>query len=358
MDCKSATNKPHADLGWVFEGQFGRDFDAVAFELEVQSVGRFDGFARNFRLQGDYNGLLNFAYQKRAQVLLCEYWAKLYKVLMLSCHLGWVDNELCNDMYQDSEVLMEPKRDWWSAAEGLLWLCVSRPRNLESGGFYLDKILQPKHLAGPFFTEGEATKNSIAECKALVLHLEEWTVGHRPLMRKGAGEAVAEENGLDLERILGRWYVIWCIGANLEEGETNLVREYGWDATESFILARSLGRRGDRRFISEERLVPLGRSTWCRKPLLGLPSGSCPDYVLLYCAEHVKAVILGTSDGQSLWLMSRQHWLEGEVLQKMRDHLEKSGYDASRLTKVPQEWMAPPGGRVTRRGASRAWTAR
>eukprot|EP00913_Durusdinium_trenchii_P013055 g12255.t1 len=233
------------------------------------------------------------------------------------------------------EVLMEPKRDWWSAAEGLLWLCVSRPRNLESGGFYLDKILQPKHLAGPFFTEGEATKNSIAECKAL-------------------------------------------------EGETNLVREYGWDATESFILARSLGRRGDRRFISEERLVPLGRSTWCRKPLLGLPSGSCPDYVLLYCAEHVKerrarcvggrsegfrrprpgfsgpcfpmfsplrrqvarsasrqaswqAVILGTSDGQSLWLMSRQHWLEGEVLQKMRDHLEKSGYDASRLTKVPQE---------------------
>lgn len=34
-DCKSATNKPHADLGWVFEGQFGKEFDAVAFDLEV-----------------------------------------------------------------------------------------------------------------------------------------------------------------------------------------------------------------------------------------------------------------------------------------------------------------------------------
>ncbi|CAJ1344260.1 unnamed protein product [Effrenium voratum] len=34
-DCKSATNKPHADLGWVLEGQFGKEFDAVAFELEV-----------------------------------------------------------------------------------------------------------------------------------------------------------------------------------------------------------------------------------------------------------------------------------------------------------------------------------
>ncbi|CAE7208432.1 ESS1 [Symbiodinium pilosum] len=34
-DCKSATNKPHADLGWVLEGQFGKDFDAVAFDLDV-----------------------------------------------------------------------------------------------------------------------------------------------------------------------------------------------------------------------------------------------------------------------------------------------------------------------------------
>lgn len=37
-DCKSATNKPHADLGWVFEGQFGKEFDAVAFDLEVGNL--------------------------------------------------------------------------------------------------------------------------------------------------------------------------------------------------------------------------------------------------------------------------------------------------------------------------------
>jgi len=34
-DCKSAINTPHADLGWVTPGQWGRDFDAVAFELPV-----------------------------------------------------------------------------------------------------------------------------------------------------------------------------------------------------------------------------------------------------------------------------------------------------------------------------------
>ncbi|CAE8726147.1 unnamed protein product [Polarella glacialis] len=34
-DCKSATNKPHADLGWTNEGQFGKEFDAATFDLQV-----------------------------------------------------------------------------------------------------------------------------------------------------------------------------------------------------------------------------------------------------------------------------------------------------------------------------------
>lgn len=37
-DCKSALNKPNADLGWVFEGQYGKEFDAVAFDLEIGSL--------------------------------------------------------------------------------------------------------------------------------------------------------------------------------------------------------------------------------------------------------------------------------------------------------------------------------
>mmetsp|Transcript_54764 Transcript_54764/g.119355 ORF Transcript_54764/g.119355 Transcript_54764/m.119355 type:complete len:116 (-) Transcript_54764:69-416(-) len=37
-DCKSALTTPHADLGWVTPGQWGKDFDAAAFDLQVGAL--------------------------------------------------------------------------------------------------------------------------------------------------------------------------------------------------------------------------------------------------------------------------------------------------------------------------------
>lgn len=49
-DCKSATNKPHADLGWVLEGQFGKEFDAVAFDLDVGGLSDIFTTARGVQI--------------------------------------------------------------------------------------------------------------------------------------------------------------------------------------------------------------------------------------------------------------------------------------------------------------------
>ena len=42
-----------------------------------------------------------------------------------------------------------------------------------AGAFYLDRTPQPKHIAGPFFTEGSYTKNSPEEVDALMRLLKE-----------------------------------------------------------------------------------------------------------------------------------------------------------------------------------------
>jgi len=52
-------------------------------------------------------------------------------------------------------------------------LCGCPAGDIEGGAFYLDRSPQPKHLAGPFFTEGKYTKNSPAEVEELMQLLEE-----------------------------------------------------------------------------------------------------------------------------------------------------------------------------------------
>ena len=46
---------------------------------------------------------------------------------------------------------------------------------LESGAFYLDRRPQVKHLAGPFFSEGSFTKNTVEEIEQMMKKLNDMT---------------------------------------------------------------------------------------------------------------------------------------------------------------------------------------
>jgi dehydrogenase/reductase SDR family protein 12 len=88
--------------------------------------------------KGTYSGQLAYAYAKRAQVLLCEQWTKLYpSVKFLSCHPGWVDTPGVDSAYGDTKSYLEPLRNTWEGTEGIIWLAVAPDTELRSGEFYL-----------------------------------------------------------------------------------------------------------------------------------------------------------------------------------------------------------------------------
>ena len=45
-------------------------------------------------------------------------------------------------------ITLQPLRSLWQGAEGIIWLCVSKWEDIKSGEFYLDRTVQPKHIAG------------------------------------------------------------------------------------------------------------------------------------------------------------------------------------------------------------------
>lgn len=106
-----------------------------------------------------FDGQMAYAYAKRAQVLLCEKWAKsLSDVKIVSCHPGWTSTPGVDAAYGSSQALLQPLRSLWEGSEGIAWLCVSPTDAFESGKFYLDRHVQPTIL-----TKSTVTPDNLVE---------------------------------------------------------------------------------------------------------------------------------------------------------------------------------------------------
>lgn len=121
----------------------------------------------------EYDGNMAYTYAKRGQVLLAERFTKEYPdITWLSCHPGWTSTDAVQAAYGDNAKYLEPMRSTWQGAEGIAWLMSTPKANLKSGEFYLDRMPDQKHIAGPFMTSGSFTKNTEQEVDVMMENLK------------------------------------------------------------------------------------------------------------------------------------------------------------------------------------------
>lgn len=82
-----------------------------------------------------YDGNMCYAYQKRGQVILCEEWTKLHpKVKFVSTHPGWTATPAVDAAYSPETIkYLQPMRNPWQGANGIVWLCVCPIDDVVSG---------------------------------------------------------------------------------------------------------------------------------------------------------------------------------------------------------------------------------
>ena len=119
-----------------------------------------------------YDGQFAYVYAKRGQVLLAEHHARASDVPVVASHPGWTDTPAVDAAYGAQKKYLEPMRTPWQGAEGQCWLMGVDRSRLQSGALYLDRAVQRKHLAGAFFSDGSATKNSQSDVDAMVADLD------------------------------------------------------------------------------------------------------------------------------------------------------------------------------------------
>ncbi|XP_038985162.1 dehydrogenase/reductase SDR family member 12 [Phoenix dactylifera] len=113
--------------------------------------------------ESKFDGVLQYARNKRVQVALTEKWAETYKnkgVSFYSMHPGWADTPgTAKSLPGFSEKLSGKLRTSEEGADTVIWLALQPKEKLASGAFYFDRAEAPKHL--PF--AGTASSHAVID---------------------------------------------------------------------------------------------------------------------------------------------------------------------------------------------------
>ncbi|MEM9056180.1 MAG: SDR family NAD(P)-dependent oxidoreductase [Pseudomonadota bacterium] len=117
-----------------------------------------------------HDGVMAYAYQKRAQVVLNQWWRQRHAARALDfyvMHPGWADTEGVRTSLPGFRALFSAVlRDADAGADTALWLAATRPPQRDDGAVWFDRKARPAH-------SGRATRRSADDGDALVAFLND-----------------------------------------------------------------------------------------------------------------------------------------------------------------------------------------
>ena len=146
-------------------------------------------------------------------------------------------------------------------------------------------------------------------------------------------------NYVDLERFMGRWYVIANIPTFIEKGAHNAVENYelnddGTVAT-TFTFRKGsfdgkLKEYNPKGFVLDAET----NARWGMRFVWPLKS----DYRIVYLDDDYSATVIGRQARDFVWIMARTPTLPDAEYQEIVNFVGGLGYDTSKIERVPQRW--------------------
>ncbi|XP_010915075.2 uncharacterized protein [Elaeis guineensis] len=125
--------------------------------------------------ESKFDGVLQYARNKRVQVALTEKWVETYKskgVSFYSMHPGWADTPgVAKSLPGFSEKLSGKLRTSEEGADTAIWLALQPKEKLASGAFYFDRAEAPKHLLFTGTARSHAVIDTIVDKLRDLCHL-------------------------------------------------------------------------------------------------------------------------------------------------------------------------------------------
>ncbi|QDK44591.1 hypothetical protein DOM22_05165 [Bdellovibrio sp. ZAP7] len=153
-------------------------------------------------------------------------------------------------------------------------------------------------------------------------------------------DKLATVSYVDVSRFMGDWYVIANIPTFVEKGANNAIESYSWNSKEERIDV-------DFRYNADSPTGPVKRypqkawiydkktnAEWRVQPWWPLKFA----YLVIDLADDYSYTVIGVPSRNYVWIMSRKPTMPSDVYDTLVAKLKASGYDISKIQKVPQVW--------------------
>jgi len=144
---------------------------------------------------------------------------------------------------------------------------------------------------------------------------------------------------VDIERFMGRWYVIAAIPTFIETDAFNAVESYRLDADGTIDTTFSFHKGGfdgplktynPRGFIADNA----SNAVWGMQFIWPIKA----EYLITYLTDDYSRTVIGRNKRDYVWIMARSPQIPEADYQRIVAELAAQGYDVTKLRKVPQSW--------------------
>lgn len=147
---------------------------------------------------------------------------------------------------------------------------------------------------------------------------------------------------VDLQRFMGKWYVIAAIPSAIEDEAYNAVESYRLEADGSIdttFTFRQGGFDGPVKTYHPHGFVVdnSGNALWGMQFIWPIKA----EYRIAYLDQDYSRTVIARNARDYVWIMARMPDISDAQYQELTAFVATLGYDLAKLRKVPQQWPAP-----------------
>ncbi len=144
---------------------------------------------------------------------------------------------------------------------------------------------------------------------------------------------------VDIQRFMGKWYVIANIPTFLEKGAHNAVESYRLDDDGTIATTftfRAGGFDGPEKTYNPRGFIRdrASNAVWGMRFVWPIKA----EFLIIYLDDDYSRTVIGRSKRDYVWIMSRTPSIPDGEYDSILAFLKTRGYDVSKIQKVPQKW--------------------